>query len=102
MCGRASPPRSPSIPIPGGLGTALSPASARRPQSEFSLLPAENTSGNWVKVVQRIPLRVQIDTAQKGMPSLRAGMSVEVTVDTGHKRGLPHVLTTLFGDEGRG
>jgi membrane fusion protein, multidrug efflux system len=71
-------------------------------ESEFSLLPAENTSGNWVKVVQRIPLRVQIDTAQKGMPSLRAGMSVEVTVDTGHKRGLPHFLTALLGDQGRG
>ena len=67
-------------------------------KSEFSLLPAENTSGNWVKVVQRIPLRVRTDqTAQNGSPPLRAGMSVEVSVDTGHKRGLPHFLTALFG-----
>jgi membrane fusion protein, multidrug efflux system len=67
-------------------------------QSEFSLLPAENTSGNWVKVVQRIPLRVEIDTTDKSMPPLRAGMSVEVSVRTGRKRGLPHFLSALFGD----
>jgi membrane fusion protein (multidrug efflux system) len=67
-------------------------------QSEFSLLPAQNTGGNWVKVVQRIPLRVQIDTTDKNMPPLRAGMSVEVSVYTGHKRGLPHFLTALFGE----
>ena len=71
-------------------------------QSEFSLLPAQNTSGNWVKVVQRIPLRVQIDTTDKSMPPLRAGMSVEVSVYTGHKRGLPHFLTALFGNETSG
>jgi membrane fusion protein, multidrug efflux system len=41
---------------------------------------------------------VRIDqTAQKGTPPLRAGMSVEVSVDTGHQRGLPHFLTALFG-----
>jgi membrane fusion protein (multidrug efflux system) len=68
-------------------------------QSEFSLLPAQNTSGNWVKVVQRIPLRVEIDTTDKSMPPLRAGMSVEVSVHTGHKRGLPHFLAALFGSE---
>jgi membrane fusion protein (multidrug efflux system) len=71
-------------------------------QSEFSLLPAQNTSGNWVKVVQRIPLRVEIDTTDKSMPPLRAGMSVEVSVHTGNKRGLPHFLTALFGGEARG
>jgi membrane fusion protein, multidrug efflux system len=68
-------------------------------QSEFSLLPAQNTSGNWVKVVQRIPLRVEIDTTDKSMPPLRAGMSVEVSVHTGHKRRLPHFLAALFGSE---
>jgi membrane fusion protein (multidrug efflux system) len=36
------------------------------------------------------------------MPPLRAGMSVEVSVNTGHKRGLPHFLTGLFGGEARG
>jgi membrane fusion protein (multidrug efflux system) len=77
-------------------GTVASIAPAA--QSEFSLLPAQNTSGNWVKVVQRIPLRVQIDTTDKSMPPLSAGMSVEVSVYTGHKRGLPHFLTALFGE----
>ena len=76
-----------------GTVASLSPAA----QSEFSLLPAQNTSGNWVKVVQRIPLRVQIDTTDRSMPPLRAGMSVEVSVYTGHKRGLPHFLAALFG-----
>jgi membrane fusion protein (multidrug efflux system) len=69
-------------------------------ESEFSLLPAENTSGNWVKVVQRIPLRVHMNLAARGTPPLRAGMSVEVSVYTGHKRGLPHFLTALFGEGG--
>jgi membrane fusion protein, multidrug efflux system len=81
-----------------GTVASLSPAA----QSEFSLLPAQNTSGNWVKVVQRIPLRVEIDTTDKSMPPLRAGMSVEVSVHTGHKRGLPHFLAALFGGEARG
>jgi membrane fusion protein, multidrug efflux system len=72
---------------------SISPAAAQ----EFSLLPAQNTSGNWVKVVQRIPMQVRVDTSDKNLPPLRAGMSVEVDVDTGHTRGLPHFLTALFG-----
>ena len=55
--------------------------------SAFSLLPAQNSSGNWVKVVQRIPVRVRIDR-RPGDPPLRAGMSVEVSIDTGHHRTL--------------
>jgi membrane fusion protein (multidrug efflux system) len=55
--------------------------------SQFSLLPAENSSGNWVKVVQRIPVRITITGGPKDLP-LRAGMSVEVSVDTGHVRHL--------------
>jgi membrane fusion protein, multidrug efflux system len=53
--------------------------------SEFSVLPAQNTSGNWVKVVQRIPVRIRVDR-QPGDPELRAGMSVETDIDTGHQR----------------
>jgi membrane fusion protein, multidrug efflux system len=71
---------------------SISPAAAQ----EFSLLPAQNTSGNWVKVVQRIPVRVRVDTSDKNLQPLRAGMSVEVYVDTGHTRGLPRFLTALF------
>ena len=49
--------------------------------SVFSVLPAQNATGNWVKVVQRIPVRVAIDTTPGG-PDLRAGMSAEVDIDT--------------------
>jgi membrane fusion protein, multidrug efflux system len=49
-----------------------------------------------VKVVQRVPLRVRVDTSGKNLPPMRAGMSVEVDVDTGHERGLPHFLAALF------
>jgi membrane fusion protein (multidrug efflux system) len=81
-----------------GTVESISPAAAQ----EFSLLPAQNTSGNWVKVVQRIPMRVRLDTSDKSLPPLRAGMSVEVNVDTGHARGLPRFLTALVGHAQRG
>jgi membrane fusion protein, multidrug efflux system len=81
-----------------GIVESISPAAAQ----QFSLLPAQNTSGNWVKVVQRITMRVRIDTSDKNLPPLRAGMSLEVNVDTGHQRGLPHFLAALFGYNQRG
>ena len=59
--------------------------------SEFSILPAQNASGNWVKVVQRFPLRVQVDR-HPGDPELRAGMSVVVDIDTGHLRHLSDLI----------
>jgi len=64
---------------------SISPAAAQ----QFSLLPAQNTSGNWVKVVQRIPVRIAVDTSgrDRNLPPLRAGMSVEVGIHTGHVRG---------------
>jgi len=71
---------------------SLSPASG----SEFALLPAQNTSGNWVKVVQRIPIRLRVET-KPDMPTLRAGMSVVATIDTGHKRSLASLFHSLFG-----
>ncbi len=55
--------------------------------SEFSVLPAQNASGNWVKVVQRIPVRIKILSGPKDLP-LRAGMSTEVSIDTNHHRHL--------------
>jgi len=75
-----------------GTVDSISPASA----ASFSLLPAQNTSGNWVKVVQRIAMRVKIDTPA-GKPQLRAGMSVVLDVDTGRARGLPSFVTDLIG-----
>ena len=66
-----------------GVVASISPASG----SSFSILPAQNSSGNWVKVVQRIPLRVNITSGPNGFV-LRNGMSAEVTIVTGHKRKL--------------
>ncbi|MGH8295806.1 MAG: universal stress protein [Steroidobacteraceae bacterium] len=66
-----------------GTVASISPAAAQ----QFSLLPAENTSGNWVKVVQRIPVRIVVDTSGRKLPPLRAGMSAEISIDTGHTRG---------------
>jgi membrane fusion protein (multidrug efflux system) len=75
-----------------GVVDSISPASA----ASFSLLPAQNTSGNWVKVVQRIAMRVRIGTpADK--PQLRAGMSVVLDIDTGHARGVPSFISWSFG-----
>jgi membrane fusion protein (multidrug efflux system) len=54
--------------------------------AEFALLPAQNASGNWVKVVQRVPVRIAI-TVAPGDPPLRSGMSATVEIDTGpHRR----------------
>lgn len=71
---------------------SISPASG----SSFSLLPAQNTTGNWVKVVQRIPMRVSIEDTD-GKPPLRVGMSTVVDVETGHARGLPDFVNNLLG-----
>jgi membrane fusion protein (multidrug efflux system) len=81
-----------------GTVASVSPAAAQ----QFSLLPAQNPSGNWVKVVQRIAMRVRVDASDKKLPPLRAGMSVEADVDTGHARGLPHFLAALLGRAPRG
>jgi membrane fusion protein, multidrug efflux system len=62
---------------------SISPASG----AEFSLLPAQNATGNWVKIVQRIPVRVAIDDQEHG-PTLRAGMSAIVEIDTGKQNSL--------------
>lgn len=56
--------------------------------AEFALLPAQNASGNWVKVIQRVPVRVSLDNSED-LPPVRAGMSATVEADTGHVRGLP-------------
>lgn len=56
--------------------------------AEFSLLPAQNATGNWVKVTQRIPVRLELTDLDAKM-ALRTGMSATVTVDTGVARGLP-------------
>ena len=55
--------------------------------SQFSLLPPENATGNWVKVVQRLPVRVRLDAVDPAYP-LHAGLSADVSVDTQHQRHL--------------
>jgi membrane fusion protein, multidrug efflux system len=56
--------------------------------SEFSLLPAQNSTGNWVKVVQRLNVKLELEPLPN-QPALSAGMSALVEVDTGHKRDVP-------------
>lgn len=65
-----------------GTVESISPATG----AEFSLIPAQNASGNWVKVVQRVPVRVRVEMPAEA-PPLRAGMSAAVEIDTGRTRG---------------
>lgn len=69
---------------------SISPATG----AEFALLPPQNASGNWVKVVQRLPVRLKLKAMDTGEPlPLRAGMTATVTVDTKRERR----ISTLFG-----
>ena len=70
----------PDVKWPSQVET-ISPATG----AEFALLPAQNASGNWVKVVQRLPVRFSV-TQTEGMPPLRAGMTVTVSIDTRRER----------------
>jgi len=67
----------------------------------FSLLPPENATGNWVKVVQRLPVRLTLDNLDPDTP-LHSGLSVTVEVDTKYKRPwlvwLQHHYDRLFGE----
>lgn len=62
---------------------SISPATG----SQFSVIPAENATGNWVKIAQRLTVRISIDQ-QPDEPILRAGMSAQVAIDTKHHRSL--------------
>jgi len=63
----------------------ISPAAG----SEFSLLPADNATGNFVKIAQRIPVRITVDDDQDGVDRLRPGMSVVVSIDTSQDGPVP-------------
>jgi len=65
--------------------------------AEFSILPPQNASGNWVKVVQRIPINLVI-TDNAGGPQLRAGMTVSVRIDTRRKRELSGQIRDVVGE----
>jgi membrane fusion protein (multidrug efflux system) len=62
--------------------------------AEFAVLPPQNASGNWVKVVQRIPVRVSVKCPEDG-PSLRSGMSTTIEIDTGHARSIGGLFASL-------
>ncbi|MGA8278160.1 MAG: HlyD family secretion protein [Rhodanobacteraceae bacterium] len=74
---------------------SISPASG----GQFSILPAQNATGNWVKIVQRIPVRLALDEADGEGRILRAGMSAEVQIDTGRQNS---PLGRLLGDDDSG
>jgi membrane fusion protein, multidrug efflux system len=63
--------------------------------AEFSLLPPQNATGNWVKVVQRIPIKFKLLDSPYD-PPLRAGMSVVVEIDTRHERELPGFIKSAL------
>jgi membrane fusion protein (multidrug efflux system) len=73
--------------FPGSRFTGKVESTSPGTGSSFALLPPENSSGNWVKVVQRLPVRLSIDRQQSDLP-LAAGMSVVAIVDTRHHRSL--------------
>ncbi|PZQ57276.1 MAG: secretion protein HlyD, partial [Phenylobacterium zucineum] len=60
----------------------ISPATG----SEFSVLPAQNATGNFTKIAQRLPVRIVLDPGQQDLARLRPGMSVVATVDTASGR----------------
>jgi membrane fusion protein (multidrug efflux system) len=60
--------------------------------AQFAILPPQNASGNFVKVVQRVPVRIYFDKNDKLVRKLKAGMSVYATIDTNHRRSLPALL----------
>lgn len=77
----------------------------------FALLPAQNATGNWIKVVQRVPVRIALDPQQLAANPLRVGLSMDVTVDITHKdgptlaeapRSAPLAATAVYAADARG
>jgi membrane fusion protein, multidrug efflux system len=60
--------------------------------AQFAILPPQNATGNFVKVVQRVPVRIYFDSHDKDVQKLKAGMSAYTTIDTGHRRSLAALL----------
>ncbi len=86
-----------------GTVVGLSPGTG----SVFSLLPAQNASGNWIKIVQRLPVRIQLDPEELTAHPLRVGLSMKVEVKTSvteqvHPASPPHYQTPVFEDDLQG
>lgn len=78
-----------------GIVDSISPATG----SEFAIIPAQNASGNWVKVVQRVPVRIQVESTEIDQNRvLRAGMSATVEIDTEYHRRLPAFADNLLSN----
>ena len=75
-----------------GVVASISPAAG----SEFAILPPQNASGNWVKVVQRLPVKIRL-LPHDGEPQPRAGMTATIDIDTLRQRDLGRALGGLFG-----
>jgi membrane fusion protein (multidrug efflux system) len=71
---------------------SLSPATG----AEFAILPPQNASGNWVKVVQRLPVKLRL-LPQVGEPAIRAGMTATVKIDTGRQRHVGDMAQIVGG-----
>jgi membrane fusion protein, multidrug efflux system len=78
--------------------------------SAFALLPAQNATGNWIKIVQRLPVRVALDPRELREHPLRIGLSVQATVDTRDRSGPvlasqaqpnPTLTTDVYSDQAR-
>ena len=63
-----------------GTVAAISPGTG----AQFAILPPQNAAGNWIKIVQRVPVRIEFDAGQD-LRGLRAGMSATVEIDTGRQ-----------------
>jgi membrane fusion protein, multidrug efflux system len=63
--------------------------------AEFSVIPAQNATGNWVKVTQRIPVRIAVQVGRND-PELRVGMSANISIDTGYERPAPSFVRALL------
>lgn len=73
---------------------SLSPATG----AEFSVIPAQNATGNWVKIAQRLPVRIKVNQEQ-GQPPLQAGLSTMISIDTKHERRINGIsLSSLQSD----
>ncbi len=84
------------VGLPGGAGNV------------FSLLPPQNLSGNWIKIVQRLPVRIALEAKELKTHPLRLGLSMEVRTDISHQsgrlvpvssKGSPNYITSIFQDE---
>ena len=76
----------------------------------FALLPAQNATGNWIKIVQRVPVRIAIDEKDLAEHPLRVGLSMDVTIDTADQKGkglndtprtAPTAITSVFEIQGK-